>query len=179
LTIAYRAAVPSDFHVVVSMWSRAYKHSDQAGMIWSDDWEKTMHPQIQRQLSRPGVQTLVAYEKSDPDFVYGFITGDVSWHVPIVFFVYVKDAYRSHQYRADGTRRRTRARGGIARGLFAALGVDPRQPFRHPVSTPTSIYLRYKTDKIPFAKLDTNLARYPSYDAPAKFGESTHGTDEA
>jgi len=157
VTISYRPAVPSDASIVIPLWSRGYKTSRQAGIIATEDWARTMHPQFQRLLNRPNVRTIVAYENTSPSFVYGFIAGDTSWHTPVVYFCYVKDAYR---------------RAGYARGLMAALGVDPERPFRYLCWTPV---IQKLTDKIPFAKHDPNLARYPSYDAPRR---DTHGHDE-
>jgi hypothetical protein len=158
LTIAYRPAELTDAPIVVSLWSRGYKHCRQAGIIATEEWAPVMHRQFQRLLSRPHVRTIIAFENTSPSFIYGFIAGDTSWHTPVIYFTYVKEAYR---------------RAGYARGLFAALGVDPEQPFRYVCFTPFIIKLN---DKIPYAKHDPDLARYPSYDAPRR---ETHGTDEA
>ncbi len=142
MTIAYRPAELADGPFVVSTWSRGFKVSRSAGMICSTDWERVMHPQIQKVLSRADVRTILAYENTDPTFLYGFIAGDTSGSVPVVFFCYVKEAYR---------------RAGYARGLFAALGVDPSQRFAYTCWTPV---IQKLVTKVPFAKHDPNLARY-------------------
>jgi hypothetical protein len=143
LTIAYRPAEIDDAPFIVSTWSRAFKASRSAGMIASEDWERTMHPQIQKLLSRPEIQTVVAFENTDPSFLYGWIAAEPSASPPIVFFAYVKEAFR---------------RAGYARGLFATLGIDPKRRFRYTCWTPI---LHKLSTSIPFAKHDPNLARYP------------------
>jgi hypothetical protein len=100
-----------------------------------------MHPQIQKVLARPDVQTIVAYESSDPSFLYGFLSADTSDRIPVVFFAYVKGPYR---------------RGGIARGLFAELKIDPLSRFVYTCWTPIVRDL-----DIPYAKFDPHVARYP------------------
>ena len=143
MTIAYRAAELADAPFIVSTWSRSFKTSRSAGMIASEDWERTMHPQIQKLLDRPGVKTISAYENTDDSFLYGWIAADPAAEPPIVFFCYVKEAYR---------------RAGYARGLFAAIGVDPSKRFRYTCWVPI---IHKLADKIPHAKHDPNLARYP------------------
>lgn len=147
MTIAYRPAeaTEEDAQFVVSTWSRAYKDSRSAGMIADEDWARVMHPQIQRVLSRPGVQTIIAYENTDPTFFYGWICGTPRTSPPVVFFTYVKEAYR---------------RAGYARGLFAQLGVDPRSSFRYTCWTPV---LPKLASEIPLAKHEPKYARIVGY----------------
>lgn len=142
MTIAYRPADLDDAPFIVSTWSRAFKPSRSAGMIASEDWERVMHPQIQKLLTRPNVRTIAAFENTDPAFLYGWIAGDTEGDTPVVYFVYVKESFR---------------RAGYARGLFAALGVDPARRFRYTCWTPI---LHKLAAKIPQAKHDPNIARY-------------------
>lgn len=145
MTIAYRPAEIEDAQFVVSTWSRGFKESRSAGMIADEDWPRVMHPQIQKVLSRPGVQTIVAYENTDPSFLYGWICGTPGTALPVVFFTYVKEAYR---------------RAGYARGLFAALGVDPAKRFYYTCWTPVISKL---DGAIPLAKHDPGYARKVGY----------------
>jgi hypothetical protein len=157
VTIAYRPAELADAQFIVSTWSRAYKRSKQAGIIATEDWERVMHPQIQRLLARPTTTTIVAYENTDPDFLYGHIAGDLTGNMlfddergewvfdpsPLIYFCYVKESFR---------------RAGYARGLFAQLGVDPRRRFLFTCWTPVVAKI---ASEIPLAKHIANLARYP------------------
>lgn len=135
---------------VVSTWCSSYKSSHFAGLIASEDWPAIMHAQVGKLLDRPGTRALVACEPGG--FLYGFIAGDTSRRLPIVYYVYVKDPFRE---------------AGYARGLFAAIGVDPAQPFLY--TCRTSIVSRIGDqhpggkNKIPHAKFTPAAARYPDY----------------
>lgn len=135
---------------VTSTWSSSYKGSHFAGLIASEDWAAIMHAQLGKLLDRPGTRTLVAGE---PDgFLYGFIAGDTTRRLPIVYYVYVKDPFREL---------------GYARGLFAALGVDPEQPFIYTCRTAIVSRIADKlpggANKIPHATFAPAAARYTNY----------------
>lgn len=123
--IAFRTALPRDRRFIVSAWSASLRKSDYAGMIANDDWETVMHPQIERVLDSPGMQTVVAYSHdAEPGVadLHGFIAADVTGNVPLVAYVYVKSSYR----RGRG---RLWSGDGLGRQLFKAIGVDPKLPF--------------------------------------------------
>jgi len=146
---------------VISTWSSSYKSSHFAGLIASEDWPAIMHAQIGKLVDRPNARTLVACE---PDgFLYGFIAGDTSRRLPIVYYVYVKDPFREV---------------GYARALFVALGVDPAQPFLYTCRTAivSRIADNYPggTNKIPHAKFAPAAARYPDY-----YHQEHHGNRRA
>ncbi len=124
-------------------------------MIASEDWPTIMHPQIAKLIDRPTTRTLVALEP--PDFLYGFISGDTSGSIPIIFYVYVKGPYRSSD--APGGKR---SGPRHARGLFAALGVDPARPFIYTCRTAVVTELAI-ADKIPLARFKPGPARYVNY----------------
>jgi hypothetical protein len=134
---------------VISTWASSYKHSHFAGLIRSEDWAAVMHDQLGKLIDRSTVRTLVAWDP--PAFLYGHIVGDTAGATPIVHYVYVKDPFRE---------------AGIARGLFAAMGVDPAKPFVY--TSRTSMVVRL-TDKIPLARFSPAAARY------TKYQESRHG----
>lgn len=115
--IAFRPALPRDRDFIVSAWSASLRKSDYAGMIANEHWADIMRPQIERVLDSRGMQVTVACETGATPGVadlYGFIAADLSRMVPVVGYVFVKQAYR---------------RSGIARRLFAAVGIDPKLPF--------------------------------------------------
>ena len=148
MTIAYRAAEVADAPFVVSQWSRCFKSSRSAGVIADEDWPKIAHAQIQKLVSRPGVITLVAYENTAPTFLYGFISGEPGSSIPIVHFVCTKEAYR---------------RAGYARGMFAAIGIEPSRPFVYTHWTPVVAKVR---ELIPLARHEPNYARIANYVPP-------------
>lgn len=149
MTIAFRAATAdreftnSDRDFIVATWSSSFKKSHSAGIIQAEDWASVMHPQIEKVLNRPSMRAVIAFDRDDPDFFYGFIAGDTSESTPVVAYVYVKEPFR---------------RSGIARGLFAALGVDPMQRFVYACRTGIVSTL---SSKIPFARFNNNEVRYP------------------
>jgi hypothetical protein len=125
---------------VLGGWSSSFKHSDDAGMITASNWTRVMHPEIAAICTRPECRILVAVG-TGADVYMGFIAGEPDERV--VYYCFVKDTYR---------------RGGIARALFAELGIDPRSRFAYPCETRLAKTLRRK---IPFAVHDTAVARYP------------------
>jgi hypothetical protein len=154
VTTLYRNVTSeADRDFTIATWSSSYKNAHTAGMIASEDWPTVMHAAIRKLLGRPTTRAIVAYEP--PDFLYGFIAGDVSGPVPVIYYAYVKDPYRSSP-RGDGTRSGPRH----ARGLFGALGVDPEGPFLY--TCRTSIVTRI-AHKIRHAKFVPAAARYTNY----------------
>jgi len=143
MTPLFRPALPTDMQFVISNWSASFKVSHSAGLIQSDDWADIMHAQLRKVIERPDTRTILAYEKTDPTFFYGFISGDTSQQPAIVHYVYVKAPYRRH---------------GMARALFAALGVDPSRPFLYTCKTAIVSKLAVHT---PMARWNPLLARYP------------------
>lgn len=127
---------------VVSHWSSSYKKSHQAGSIWHEDYAEIMHKQIDGYFKHHDLKAILACEATDPRFIYGFIVGDVSETIPVVYYVYVKESYR---------------RAGIARALFTALGVDPHERLVYVKSTPDAIELK---SKLPLARFNPNELRY-------------------
>lgn len=111
-------------------------------MIAMEDWASVMHPQITKVLDRPSASTAVAFDR-DSDVLQGFISADSSQPMRHVFYLYVKEPYR---------------RTGIARGLFAAVAIDPLVPFTYACRTAVVGWL---SSKIPFAKHDHLRARFP------------------
>lgn len=153
---AYRAATEDDRVFVRATWSSSYKNAHAAGMIASEDWPDVMHRQIDKLLARPGARAIVAYDRARPTFLYGHIVGDVTGPVPIVFYVYVKEPYRSTPRAEGGARSGPRH----ARGLFEALGVDPARPFVYACKTAVISLL---TSKIPRARFVPAAARYTTH----------------
>lgn len=139
-TRAHRPATEEDRRFIIPAWSASYKDSHSAGMICSERWADVMHAEIRRVLDWPSTITLVAYEPKDPTFVYGFISGDPSRS--LVYYCYVKAAFRRHAF---------------ARGLFAAIGVDPGGHFTYGCRTAVTSRL---AGKIPAARFDPSVARY-------------------
>ena len=145
MNVAHRSATraSSERQFMITTWASSYKKSFAAGIITSEDWPAVMHQQLGKILDRAGARAIIAYEKSDADYFYGWIAGDTTDAVPIVYYVYVKEPYR---------------RSGIARGLFSALGVEPGAYFVHVCETPKSIEL---ASKIPRARFNPLEVRYP------------------
>jgi hypothetical protein len=134
---------------VISTWSSSYKASHFAGLICADDWADVMHAQLGKILNRPSSTVLVA--AAPGGFLYGFIAGNLTRRLAVVYYVYVKDPFRED---------------GIGRGLFAALGVDPAQPFLY--TCRTSIVARLDDrvrgrSKIPLGRFSPAAGRYINY----------------
>jgi GNAT superfamily N-acetyltransferase len=154
--IAFRdAASPDDFKFVISSWLDATRTSHDESLIAVEDWYPVMWPQRAKVIARPGMRTVIAYEKKDAAFLYGFIVADpteqrvpgragsFSWWPAAVVFVFVKQNYR---------------KGGFARRLFEAVGVDLAKPFLFATRPPPSTHL---TSKVPLAKFNPLAVRFP------------------
>lgn len=143
-----------DRDFVRSSWSTSFRTCYAAGLIDMDAWPDVMHAQIDRYLDRPNVRTVLAVEKADPMFFYGFITADTTPQVErleygktrvwpaLVYYCFVKADYR---------------KVGVARRLFAAAGVDPTRPFLYACKTPMVTRLG---NKAPLAKWNPLVARF-------------------
>lgn len=140
---------PADGHgtgdraFLVSTWSRSFKLSHSAGLISSESWPSVMHPELERILDRDGARAVIACEKNDPDYFYGWIAGDTSERIPVLMYVYVKEPYR---------------RTGVARRLFTAIGIDPSQYFVYVCRGPS---YRQLAGKITHARYNPNEVRFP------------------
>jgi len=134
---------------VLDGWLKSYKNAHAAGLIDAFDWYSTMIPQLDKICGRPGVRTLVAFNKErPPDDVaglFGFICGEPDSNPPFVYYVFVKEPYR---------------RMGIARGMFEALGVNPSARFDYAAKTGVLSYPANLSLKIPLARWNPQGARY-------------------
>lgn len=157
MNIAFRPAELADQHFIVSTWTQSYRTAFTAGMIQEEDWYRVMDEQVAKALARPDVRTIVACNPDATGHVadlHGFITADTEERPPLVYYVYVKEAYRRGSGRLwDGP--------GLARGLFAAIGVDPSRPFHYVCSTPM---VRTLARKIPLAKWQALYGRFPKHE---------------
>lgn len=165
--LVYRHATEPDLGFCVETFLDSYRDSHAAGLVPMDVWHEVMRPVWTRILSRPGVAIHVAAWAGEDDGVAdlaGWIAVERGYEVsrsvqrfgkrcrrlvvakqPLVLYVFVKQLYRE---------------SGIARGLFAAAGVDPAAPFRH--ATKTAVMSDPKlAAKIPHAKWAPLIVRYP------------------
>jgi len=156
--IAFRPMEERDRHFVVSSWTQSFKASPMAGFIQAEDFYRIMDLQIEKALQRPDVRTIVAYNPNDTDHIadlHGFITADTEERPPLVYYVFVKAAYRR------GGRGRLWEGPGLARRLFVAIGVDANKPFNYVCTTPTVRALQHK---LPLAAWKPLWGRFPKHE---------------
>lgn len=153
MTIAHRDADADDRNFIGSAWASSYRGSNTAGFTLAEDWYAHAIMTITKIRAQPDVRTVVAYETSDPDRgadLYGFIVADTTpterYAAPLVYYVFVKQAYRLM---------------GIARGLFAAVGIDPAGRFDYVCSTPSVTDVERK---ISLAKWAPLRGRFPKHE---------------
>ena len=147
--IAIRPAAEHDERFIIASWLSSWRDANAAGLIQHEDWFDVMWPQLQKALKRPDVRTLVAYETDEADHVadlYGFITADVVAPTPLLYYCYTKQAYR---------------RMGVARRLFAAVGLDAHKRFEFVCKAPVPAEL---LTKAPFARWNPAAGRRPKND---------------
>ena len=119
-----------------------------------DDWAEVMHHQIVKVLARPGISALIAFEKDDANFVYGFSVADVNaqqerredrvveWPA-MLYYVYVKAGYR---------------KTGIATRLVEQIGIVTAGPYLFACQTPLGKKIVER--KSPRARWNPLVARY-------------------
>jgi GNAT superfamily N-acetyltransferase len=159
--LAFRDAESADDRkFAISSWLDASKHSYSSGLIAMDDWYAVQWPQYEKALARAGMRTIVAYEATDPGFLYGFVAADPTdqriqdkkgatrWWPGLVLFVFVKQSYREH---------------GIAKALFREVGINPAAPFLFACNTQQASRL---SSKVPNARFNPLAARYPKETRP-------------
>lgn len=159
--ISHRPAQPEDRTFVIDSWISSYRTSYAAGLIDMEHYHSVMWAQAERYIDRPDVRTIVAVEKKDPKFIYGFICADTTpqlerlnngsvriWPA-LVYYVFVKAASRRGKQLGLPV--------GVARGLFDAIGIDPRGPFLYACRTPIVSTLGAR---IPQAKFNPLPARF-------------------
>jgi hypothetical protein len=130
---------------IIATWSSSYKDSHYAGILDNDTYAPAMHRQIPRVLARPGAVAMLAFERDDPDFLYGHAVAELDAHeTPIVHYVFVKGPYRKL---------------GVARGLFEALGINLKNYLVYTCKTGV-VRVLLDADKIPRGRFDPNGIRY-------------------
>lgn len=159
MTVCFRPATEGDRSFIVSAWSSSFRDAYAAGLIAMDDWATVMRPQIEKVLARPDCTTMIAHDSDEDPTVglYGFISADVARSPALVYYCYTKQAYR---------------RMGIARGLFAAIGVDPSRAFDYACRT---IAVSELARKIPSSRWQPLAARYPKTTTPRKKNGEPYG----
>ncbi len=156
MKLAFRDATSeADRTFVVESFLTSQRTSYSAGLIPMDRWFDVMRPVFTELLARPGMRAVVAFERDDPDFAYGWCAADpteqripgkdgsVRWWPALVLYTFVKQNWR---------------RQGVARKLFGAVGVDVSKPFLYAANTVTASRL---AGKVPQAKFDPLAARFP------------------
>lgn len=162
--IVYRPAdldAPSERRFIVDGWCSSYRDANTAGIIQVEDWYSVMIPTVEKILGKPDVRTVVASYVPVTERarhlvgvadLLGFMVADTAERVPLVYYAYTKD-----HYRRAGNGRFWRG-PGVARGLFAAMGIDPEGAFHYVCSTPMCRTLQ---SKIPLGKWKPLLGRFP------------------
>jgi len=155
MSVAHRLLDKSDLEergFVVGNWADSYRLAHAAGLIRMSRWFPVMLEELTSIVCGEQTKTWLAYEAREPAFLYGFLVAGVAAR-PYVYYVFVKHNYR-------------RARGrlfdqGVARGLFAAAGIDPRQPFEYACKTPV---LGRLAGQIPGGRWNPLPARFENHD---------------
>jgi len=146
--IAYRESREEDRVFVVSSWLDSFRESHTAGMIAMATFYDKMWGEIENLMDRSGSRTIIACNAGDPNQLHGFVTFDLDTGTdpPVVHYLYVKAPFR---------------RWGIARGLFAAAGINSERPMDYTFKTSVVVRL---ANKIPLARWQPMLARFPKSD---------------
>lgn len=128
---------PEDRTFVLSTWLSAFRRSPSAGLVARSRWRDVMWPELEATLSRDGVRILVVKDLDAPSGEADLF-GHLVWEpdalrargttgMALVYFCFVKKDARGN---------------GLARGLFAAAGIDPRGKFLYACQTPAVMALR-------------------------------------
>lgn len=145
--LAFRLAEMSDLPFIYGSWLDSFRLSHSAGVVPMDCYRDVYTDAINRLLSRPTCDVLVAYmpgESAGLADLHGFLCGERTSRGPIIHFCYTKE---------------TRRRLGVARGMFEAAGFDLAEPFTFTYKTPV-LSKPWCRSKISHAKYDPLCARF-------------------
>lgn len=156
MKVAFRnARDAADVKFALESFLETQRTSYSAGLVPIEDWFDVMRPVYAKLMQREGMRTMIAYEEDDADFFYGCLIadpteqaipgkeGNVRYWPALVLHVFVKANFR---------------RVGIARQLFAAVGIDPARPFLYSSNTVIASRLASKT---PLASFNPLACRFP------------------
>lgn len=152
MRLVVRKMRPEDRDFVIGTWLHSYRRAPAAGLIAMDDWQAVMSPQLGKILDRPRVHVLVVADGdrggAELADLFGHLVFEdlVGQPLPLVYFAYVKHAYR---------------RSGLARSLMRAAGIDPTSAFPYVCETKAVQYLR-EAGKLPRARWCPLLGRQPN-----------------
>jgi hypothetical protein len=147
MTFSFRPSTASDRPFIISGISASLRMTRDIPLISMLDYANIMHAQIAKLLDRTGVQCIVA----EGSVLAGFIVFERGAQVvdelglcaaDYVFYVYVAQPFRKL---------------GVARGLFAAAGIDPASRFHYACRTLSSYEAR---GQVPRARYSPFYARF-------------------
>lgn len=162
MRLIVRPMVADDRKFVVESWISSYRRSPHAGIISMGDWHGMMTVAVNKIVDHRDVRVLVAADAEAVDHVADLLGWIVHMPQPtgpsLVFYVYVKHAYRFDRASRTGPR--------IATRLFRAAGIDPRSSFPYACNTHVVGEIA-AAGKLPKARWCPLLGRFPQ--------ERTHG----
>lgn len=142
--IAYRGMDEGDRKFVIDSWAKSFRESEHAGLIQMSDWFPIMIVQIGKVLTRPEVETIIAYDPTDTDRVadiYGWLCCEPLRIPPLVYYMFVKSPYR---------------RRGIASGLLKHAHIKLDRPVEYACRT-------YVVDELDRGRWIARHAPYASF----------------
>lgn len=135
MTASYRAAIAEDRPFIVSGWSASQRMTRDVPLISMKRWADVWRPIVGEVLDQVATRVVVVHG--------AVLQGFIAYQPPLyVLYVYVAQPFR---------------RNGLARGLFAAAGIDPRARFSYACRTKASWECR---NKIPFGEYDPFPVRF-------------------
>lgn len=100
--------------VVVESWLGSYRTSPWSGVVPNNVFD-AVYTEAIRQIIARGALVWIAHNTDNPDHVIGYLVSEFTRDgVPVVHFCFVKDWAR---------------RQGVARSLFEAAGINPKERF--------------------------------------------------
>lgn len=153
MRLIIREAAPDELGFVLRNWANTYRVAHAAGLVPMHLWYQTMMPALAWVCERPDVHILVAADSDVRDGLadlFGFLVYEdnavcpsaPNEPLPLIHYAYIKSPAR---------------RGGLAKRLLKAAGINPREPFYYTCKTGDSQRL---SRKIPGGKWKPLIARF-------------------
>ena len=117
--INLRSLATDDRSFLLHSWLRSYRNGPFTRLIPNNLYYEAYHSVLEGLLASADI--FIACDPDSPRRIFGYLVTGFAGEAPVLFYVYVKQAYRGF---------------GIARQLLAAARFDVAKPFFFPFLSP-------------------------------------------
>ena len=142
--VGIREATVDDRPFVMDSWLMSFRFSHFSGPISTKRYRKVYNEEIGELKLRAGAWVRVAYNRENPDQIFGFVCFERGHKEPVIHYIYTKQAFRKR---------------GIAKLLLRDASINPCRPFFYTYRTPLAHDLTKGGAKFERGKFSPRIAR--------------------